>query len=273
MLLEAMRLSMIDHEDHQRKMHDDAKRGGVSTGNSGASTPREFGGLGGGSGYGASGSGSGSGSGGIFRKRAGTEGSNTSGKDRSAASKLLSKLGNRSRSNSAASKNGETGSNHRVSFADQQRPNPSQLSLGSGSGQESNSPRVRPSASTGAGGSSSSLISASASGSPALDNQTSTLPASTPASPSSPLNPRHSISSSFSAAPPVATMADSLPTPVMERPEPEVEVPDEHLPRLSADMAPLRPDRVGVPTVMAEGSAMGSKRTSVSSARHVERTA
>lgn len=38
MIMEAMRLSMIDHEDHQKKMNDQTKAGGVAAG-SGTATP------------------------------------------------------------------------------------------------------------------------------------------------------------------------------------------------------------------------------------------
>lgn len=155
MIMEAMRLSVIDHEEHQRKqvLPDPANPGG-----SGSTTPN---------------SGEPSTSTSSFRRRAGTEGSaphpGTSSIKEKATSKLFSKFGNRSRSGSSASQ--------RVTFAPDttsRRGSLAGLGMGgSGSG-------------TGSGGSSTTHLPAGGSDFSPIPSSplVSTISNSTPAEPS-----------------------------------------------------------------------------------------
>lgn len=182
MIMEAMRLSLIDHEEHQKNIHETSKDKGRS---SGAATPSSIN-AGESSTAGASG-----------RNRADTVSSVKSAKSQSGASKLFQKLGGRSRSGSLAKVLGQSGddrtSERRVSFA-------TAGGSGSGTATGSNSPRrsMDRQSITGSSGPAASTTSLNGT----APSATSTSPISTTSIAPSPLNASTTPSTLLGRSPP-----------------------------------------------------------------------
>lgn len=239
MIMEAMRLSLIDHEEHQKNIHETSKDKGRS---SGAATPN------------STNAGESSTAGAAGRKRADT---GSSLKSQSGASKLFQKLGGRSRSGSLAKVLGQSSddrsSERRVSFA---TPGGS----GSGTATGSNSPRrsMDRQSITGSIGAAASTTSLSGT----APSATSTSPISTTSLGPSPLNASTTPSTLLGRSPPssltpaggqpanpITTLAShssgqpaSAATAANTSDQAEGSAAAGGLPRLSLDMPALTPD-------------------------------